>query len=314
MKKGLFAVLMLILAFSGGISCLGGSNKIQYQLRLEKGKTYTIRVVTDQKISQTVQGQQQDIKQTIEIKYTFDVEDVDSDGNTTVKVTYQSIRFSQVGPRGEVEYDSSNPSPNIPPEATGLATLVGKSITVKLTPNGQVKEIKGVDEMIASMIKELNIPEDMKSSMEKSLKEQFGDEALKEMMESNVIEYPKKSVASGDTWSNKVTVSKGFPMVLENTWKLKERKNGISVIEVSSTIESNTEAEPIKIDSMKISYKLSGWQKGTMEVQEATGLTKQGQLNQEFSGELRVEGAPQTSKVQTWPIKVESRISFELLE
>ncbi len=103
-------------------------------------------------------------------------------------------------------------------------------------------------------------------------------------------------------------------MILENTWKLKERKNGISVIEVSSTIESNTEAEPIEIDSLKIMCKLSGQQKGMVEIQESTGLIKHGQLTQEFFGEVRVEGAPQTTKPRSWPIKVKSQTSFEMLE
>ncbi len=58
MKKGLLAALIIVLVFSGGLACQREPSKIQYKLRLEKGTTYILRVVTNQKISQTVQGQQ----------------------------------------------------------------------------------------------------------------------------------------------------------------------------------------------------------------------------------------------------------------
>lgn len=314
MKKGLLAALIIVLVFSGGLACQKRPSKIQYKLQLEKGKTYILRVVINQKISQTVQGQQKDTNQKIKMTYIYDVIDVDSAGNILIKVTFQAIRFSEAGPRGEIEYDSSNPPTSLSPEFRGLAALVGKSFTLKLAPDGQIKEIKGVDKMIDSMIEQLGVPEDRRDLTEKSLKEQFGNEALKEMITKVTVKYPNKPVEKGSEWASEVTVSKGFPMILENTWKLKERQNGISVIEVSSKIESNTEAEPIEIDSMKIIYKLSGQQKGTVEIQESNGLTKHGQLTQEFSGEVRVEGAPQMAKPQSWPIKVKGQISFEMLE
>ena len=62
---------------------------------------------------------------------------------------------------------------------------------------------------------------------------------------------------------------------------------------------------------MKLNYKLSGEQKGTMEIQEVTGWPVQGELTQKFSGQVDMEGATQLGASMSWPVSIESVIRFE---
>jgi len=309
-KTGLLGILVVILAVSIVISC--AREKIQLQLRLQEGESHTIKVLTDQNISQTIQGQRHDIIQTTGTGHTFDVEEVDADGNALVKVTYRSVLFKQDGPMGKIEYDSSNPPAIIPPMAMGFAALVGQSFSMMISPDGHIIDVQGVDAMLTHVMKKLDIPEGpMKVSIEESLKNQFGDQALTEIMESMMAIYPEKPVGIGDSWTRKVVISKGFPMILDNTWTLKDRKGGVAIIEVSSTVNPNPEAAPIEMGTMRLSYDISGEQEGTIELQEATGWTTRAKFTQNFSGLVKIGGTPQMPEGMSWPISIDSVVSYE---
>lgn len=311
-NKRVYGVLMAILTICFVTSCIKDKEKIQLRLCLQAGESYNLRMVAEQKISQTIQEQTQDILQTIGTGYTFDVEDVDFDGSITVKVTYHSILFKQDGPMGKFEYDSSDPPAEIPPMAMGFNALVGQSFTMIISPEGNVKDIYGVDEMLSNMIEQLDLPDfPMMDDLMKNLKGQFGDEALKENMEKMMAVFPDSPVGIGDRWTKRLVLSRGFPMILDNTWTLKARKDGLAIIEVRSVVEPNEEAPPIDMGIMKINYKLSGEQKGTMEIQEITGWPVQGELTQKFSGQVEMEGATQLGASMSWPVSIESVIRFE---
>ncbi|MCK4330156.1 hypothetical protein KAX02_09965 [candidate division WOR-3 bacterium] len=311
-NKRVFGVLMAVLTVCFVTSCIKDKEKIQLRLCLQAGESYNLRMVVEQKISQTIQEQTQDILQTIGTGYTFDVEDVDFNGSITVKVTYHSILFKQDGPMGKFEYDSSNPPVAIPPMAMGFNALVGQSFTMIISPEGNVKDIYGVDEMLSNMIEQLDLPDfPMMDDLMKNLKGQFGDEALKENMEKMMAVFPDSPVGIGDRWTKRLVLSRGFPVILDNTWTLKARKDGLAIIEVRSVVEPNEEAPPIDMGIMKINYKLSGEQKGTMEIQEVTGWPVQGELTQKFSGQVEMEGATQLGASMSWPISIESVIRFE---
>ncbi len=311
-NKRVYGVLMAILTVCFVTSCIKDKEKIQLRLCLQAGESYNLRMVAEQKISQTIQEQTQDILQTIGTGYTFDVEDVDFDGSITVKVTYHSILFKQDGPMGKFEYDSSDPPAEIPPMAMGFNALVGQSFTMIISPEGNVKDIYGVDEMLSNMIEQLDLPDfPMMDDLMKNLKGQFGDEALKENMEKMMAVFPDSPVGIGERWTKRLVLSRGFPMILDNTWTLKARKDGLAIIEVRSVVEPNEEAPPIDMGIMKINYKLSGEQKGTMEIQEITGWPVQGELTQKFSGQVEMEGATQLGASMSWPVSMESVIRFE---
>jgi hypothetical protein len=303
------------LAVSIVTSSDSATDKIQLRLRLQKGESYNLRMTVNQKISQNIQGQQQDMTQTIGTGYLFNVADVNENEMASVKVTYRSILFRQDGPMGTIEYDSSNPPAAVPPMAMGFAALVGQSFSMIISPEGHVKSIQGVDAMLTRMMKQFDLPDDsMRDSVEKNLREQFGDEALKESMENLMAIYPDKPVGTGDSWTKKVIISKGFPFILDNTWTLKTRKDGVSIIEVSSKISANPKAAPIVMGTMKLSYDISGKQKGTMELQEATGWIRRAESTQEFSGRVKMEDASQMPEGMSWPISVKSVITLVPLE
>ena len=104
-------------------------------------------------------------------------------------------------------------------------------------------------------------------------------------------------------------------MKLDSTYKLTARKEGTAVVTVSSKILPNKDAEPMEMPGMKMkmSWSLSGSQKGTMQIDERTGWTKEAEMVQEMSGTIRMEMA-RARKPTVVPVEIKSTIRIRAEE
>jgi len=282
-STGVFVVLVLS-------SILSAGEKVQYRLRLKKGRKYYCKSVVEMEIAQILQGNVQQTKQTMGFGYDFDVEDVNTNGDMLVKWTYKLVQFKQESPAGVMEYDSSSKDSHPNAQARPVAALLGESFWVKLTPRGRVRQIKGLEPMYANIAKKL--PQGpINQQMLNSLKQQFAQETLKEMIEVGTAIYPNRAVGVGDSWGNKSAVSQGFPMVVQNKWVLKHREGGKATIEVSGAIKPNPKAKPMELGSTKIVYEISGKQNGQIELEESTGRIINSSIKQVLAGEMKMAGS-----------------------
>lgn len=304
MGKKLLIILVVLLSSIIISSCNINLNKVHLRLRLKEGKTYYIKTVVNQKISQKTGRQQENITQKIGTGYAFKVKDIEDNGVTSVKVTFNSISLKEERSTGTIEYDSSNPPAVIPPVAATYASLIGQSFSMQISPEGKINSIQGMEPIIKIIMKKLDLPK----SQEQYLRDKFGDKVLKENMENILAIYPNKPVGIGHSWTKKAIISKRLPMVLDNNYRLKERKNGITVLEVRSRIKPSS--VPIKMGSVKLSYDISGTQKGSVKLQESTGWIIHGKLSQQLSGQAKVED-PKLSRPLFFPISVEGTIDIK---
>ena len=154
-RKLRIGILVVVMAVALIVPMAEAAEKMQYRLKFDKGKKYYTKSVVKQQITQTIMGQEQKIDMTIGFGFNFDIEDVDDSGNAWVRYTYEWIKFEQKGPMGEVVYDSSKKKSPVSPAGQSFAMLLGETFSMKMTPQGQVKEIKGLDEMYSNIQKKL---------------------------------------------------------------------------------------------------------------------------------------------------------------
>jgi hypothetical protein len=309
--RSLLAVLALVYGLD--LASAAAAEKVRLGLNLKAGQSYRSNFNSEQKIKQTIQGQQINMDQTMGFGYTFAVQSVDAEGNATCRVTYTSVLFKQAGPAGNVDYDSQKATDNVPAQAKSFAALVDQSLTLRISSQGRVDEVQGTDALLEKVCKAVDLPNDAtRETLRKQLNEQFGDRAMKEQMEQILAIYPDKPVGLGDSWSRRITVSAGFPLILENTYKLRERKDGMALIDVSSKMSKNPDGKPMKIGTATLSFDLSGKQQGRMELAEDSGWVIKSELTQEFSGTLKMEGAPGMTEALSWPISAEAKVRLEV--
>lgn len=286
--------------------------KLDLRLRLKKGETYRLDVAIEQRIDQTVGAAQQVTEQTLAFTYSLAVEEVDAAGNMTVATKYESIRFRQKGPAGQVEYDSANAPKQVPPAARAFAALAGLGFKMTLSPAAQVTAVQGLDAMLAEMVRKLDLPDPAtRATVQKVLVEQFGEEKLKQDVQTMFAPYPERPVAVGDSWERDVTVTKGFPATIRGTYTLKGRNGGVAEIALAASVATGGEnAGAVELGTGKMTYDLKGEQSGTIKVDEATGWTRALSTEQVLTGNIRFRGSGGAAEVNN-PVTMKDKVTVE---
>ena len=314
MKKLYFHLILTfcVLANVITVSCASSGEKLDLKLRLQEGKTYTLRMVNDQKMINTVQGREMEMSQKMSTEFTFDVQNVDEAGDATVEVNFQAVSAEMEGPMGKISYDSANPTEVTHPMVKALAAMAGQSYTVVLSEKGEVKKVEGMKEIMARVIESLDLPDGQaKEMMEKQFENMFGDQATVEMMGQWFSMIPDQPVSVGDSWSKTVFETTRMPVIIENKWTLKERKAGVAVVDMESEIKSNLDAEPMDMGPVKLTMDISGEQSGTYELDESTGWIVSAKVTQQISGDQIIEGGQ--SGTMTIPMTMEMTVILESL-
>jgi len=275
-------------------SSLSGCDQVQLRLRLNKAGKYYCKSFVETNIGQILDGQVQETEQTMGYGYDFDVEDVNTNGDMLMKWTYKRVSLTnKTGGKVTMDYDSSKKDSSATRRRTPMAALdaiIGESFFVKLTRSGKVKEVKGWEKIYSNVLARL--PKESIGATDEQivtgLKQQFGEDVVKEFIETTLAIYPNGAVRAGDSWGRKFDISQGFPMVVQNKWVLKERKAGKSTIEVSGKIEPNPKAKATELGVLKIEYKVSGKQSGEIELAESTGLIVRSTIRQTMAGEMKM--------------------------
>lgn len=309
MKKAYGFLLMIIFLL---MSCAGP--KIDLEFNIKPGSVYNYNVTTEQHISQTIQGQEVDMEQTIIMGYRYEVKEVNDQDNTVVDIVYEKIGYMQDGPLGKIDYKSWEEDEDVPVLAQGFASLVDQGFTMEISSQGVVVGITGTDKIIDKMLEDMDLPEsdEMTAELRQSMQNQFGDDALKETMKTMFSIYPDRPVGVGDAWTATWRMTKGFPMVLNNTWKLKQISDDEVVIDVNTKVESNKETTLIQMGGMEMSYDLSGEQTGSMVLDRKTGWCISSTLEQVFEGTIRASGGMFGGQEgMEWPIKVAGTVIIE---
>jgi len=290
--------------------CSTAAAAVQLQLKLGKGKTYYQRTVFEQRITQTVMGQEQVINQTVGTGMKLDVLDVDKQGNMHIRYTFTWSASKQAGPMGGIEYDSSKQA-TPPAGAEASAAILGQSYTIKVSPKGDVLDVNGIEQLREAVNKKL--PPGAEVSLATSPVALYLDKNnVKEMTESTLAIYPDKPVEQGESWSEKKTVTIGFGVIAESKWTLQKREGGVAVIAASASVRSDPNGPPMETQGMKMRFDLAGTQNGTVRVDEATGLILLDQSQQQLKGEIKLLAAADAPPMMAIPVVFDTTSKLEM--
>jgi hypothetical protein len=273
MKKSLFLVFWV---------CLGLTAMAQITLKFnpDKGSKYEYQMEMIQKINQTIMGQKMDVNQTMILSYNMDVVEKTAT-ETRLEMMYKDVSYNLVSAMMNMTYDSkSNATPaNTIDEmmAKIFGSLLNKKFTVTLLPDGSVKSVAGMKEIINDMAKAVG--NDMVSQqVTQQLSQQFSDDAMKSTFEQSFKIYPTKAIKPGDSWNVvQKTGAGGMNMDLNTTYNLKSADAGTAIADVTSTING-------------MGGQITGTQSGTIEFDVKTGLPMVSKMNQKASGKVSANG------------------------
>jgi hypothetical protein len=280
--------------------------------KLQEGDRLRVRMTSEQIITQGRGAEAQVVHQNVGYEYTYTVREVGPGENMWIDVHYAWILFEQEGPLQSMRYDSSDPPEEIPPELWGYHALVGKGFSLLVSPQGEVLEIAGLDDMIASVVAEYALEDEaLKAQLVETFESQFGEEALRGQLSNVLGNWPQEPARIGQSWTESVETPSLFPMFVHNTYTLASYDGRIALIQVASTMETNPEADPLDMMLFKIAYDLSGDQEGAVEFDTQLGWMRHAVFTQFMSGTMTVITEEGELSI---PMTLEATTVIELVE
>lgn len=314
MRGKIIFVFVIILGLA--VSSIYCEEKLDLRLRLVKGQTYKLRTIQDMKINQKIPSQNQKVTiiQKSKVDNTYTIEDVRADGTTVMKVSYDSLfaKTESPNPAESFHYDSSDPANYFGPIASILDAIVGQSFKVIISPDGKLKEIQGADAFFGRIQEKLDeLPGGaMNDNIRENLRMEYGEAGIRENMEGFLGMYPDNPVVVGDTWQQRTTLNRGFPMIIDSIYTLKERKDGVATVDLFSMIQTNRDVGPRDIGTAKIDYKVSGTVTGLIYIDETTGWVTSSKQGLMLSGSIAVQ-SPDMPQPMAVPISLSGNIIQE---
>ena len=95
----------------------------------------------------------------------------------------------------------------------------------------------------------------------------------------------------GQSWNCTSHSGGGMGMTNTATWTVAGRSGGVSTVNVTSTMQSDSAAS-MSMGQMTIHYDLKGTSTGTLEIEDATGWIIRSKMETDMSGTATMEGSP----------------------
>ena len=286
-------VVLFILALVLNIQDIQAVEQVDLKLILRPGQKYEMRMKSKVKSSETSQGQVSKSVQVEIVQVVFHVQDVNSQGDILMKVTFGKLKTKRKSPTNTFEFDSTKPDagPKSGP-APIYSALIGQDFKIKVASNGNILELIAIDDMILKMAEKMAKKATKKYGTREKTKKLiemfYSEEKIRTMMRAFIQILPSGPVTQGDSWEEGVDIEElqGCEINLESTLKNYEKDNVI----IDSVYKTSLDDRPIKHKSMpnmiftKIDYR------GTAQIDKSSGWIIHKKVNTSFSIEMKHQG------------------------
>lgn len=203
------------LIFLAGIvlsSTLAADESVLLRRASKVGDKLVAVIQSDQNMSQVrSDGASMQMKQSLVMEMAMEVQAVAPDGTSDVKVTYRRIAINADGVMGKVDYDSADPakSNGDNPALIDAKARLGKSLVMKVTPQGEVKEVKGGDEISAAILAGISDPR-MREMARQQLAQTMNQDGLIQQLSVLTLRTTDQPKSVGQDWSWDQVTNAGF--------------------------------------------------------------------------------------------------------
>lgn len=293
MKKLFFSAMAVLMT----VMLTGQSANLK--LNLEKNKVYRLRSVSEQTVSQTINGNQQSTDSKID--YTFSLKMIDLTPGFMVTEIHFDTLITTSNTMGKVVNINSSKDGDI--KSSEMADVLSYTMNrlsknplfVKMDFTGKPLEIvnqKMLSDQIVRDTSAVTLTGAVGAAIKTQIVNTVSDNSLKTMIESFTWCLPGKEVKAGDNWSLTQMVNSGG-MMLEITtdYHLAEIKGNNANITSESNIRAALNALPIKSAGATVTYDdLKGLSKSTLVIDTLTGLIIDNSSKTHISGTLGISG------------------------
>jgi len=289
-------VTLLVFIFCSSI--VWGQSVLKYNLNT--GDTFRVKQSAEQIITQELEGASHVLTNTLDGILEFTVKEA-YDDSYRVALKFKDLNLLMTSSiQGEVMNVRAKEVTEEDMQSKIFNSLLEQPVEMVLSKTGAILEVIGGDSLVNRMANASGLEDDFsKNMMKKSLKEEFGSEALSNSYEQMTFIYSEHKVMVGDTWQNTYTGK----LNTQNTWTL-------NAIEDENTIISGNAAITMTVEELTTTMNLNGTQNTELTANHKNGFIKLMKVVSEATG---VSTMAQLED-QEIPTTITSTITYELIE
>ncbi len=294
MKRTIILFITIMLCAS-----LSAQNMTDLKLNPEKNKLYRLRSVTEQTVTQTMNGVQQITESNV--NYAFSLKMIDKTPDFIITEIRFDTLVTNTNAMGKVVNISSAVEGDMKSAETAdvLSCIQNRlsknALYVKMDFTGRPIEIvnlKMLSDMVLKDTSLITLAGPTAVEVKKQAVNMIGENDLKKMIEMFTYCLPGKQVSKGDDWSVKQKMNSGGMMLdIITTYHLDGIKDNYADITAESVIQAAENADPIQSGPATVTYDdLKGLTRSDMVVDIRSGLVVESKEKLHITGNLGVSG------------------------
>jgi hypothetical protein len=311
MKKLLISCLTIFF-------CLGVmAQTAELKINPEKNKVYRLKSVSEQTVSQTVNGIQQTTQS--KVNYVLSMKMIDITPDFMVAEIRFDTLITNTNAMGQQINISSLVEGDLKSSKTGdimsciMNRLSKNAVYSKIDYSGKPLEIvnlKMLSDMVLKDTASITLTGAVAAALKSQIAEAVSDNSLKTMIGMFTWYLPGKQVKTGDKWVyTRQTNSGGMALEIVTTYRLDKISSDIANISAESVIRAAASAVPIQSGGATVTYdKLQGLSKSAIVLDVRTGLVVEDKGKTRISGDLGIS-APGLSMQMPMDIISESTVT-----
>lgn len=273
------------------------------ELKLNEGDRFPLRKVIDVELTQAaLDGQPEVSRRTLDMMLMITVGET-IDEKTRLQVRYDRIHYIRDVAGGDhLEYDSRQPPSEVPFAVRMYHDMVKDGFSFWINDKNQIVESDDFRTFLTRCLR--NIPEDKRQQVLLEV-EGTGENGITDFIDNSIGLLPFGYHKAGDSWQRTRNVTRPVPMVIENTYTLKDLDRETAVIGVTGQIApSTTVSEAAATDEVRVSI-TGGMTTGSCTVFRDTGLPRESHVSTIVEMVVQT-GAIQFSQQQKTETRIES--------
>jgi hypothetical protein len=309
MKKIVLPCIIVLFSIS-----LMAQNAANLKLKLEKNKVYRLKSISEQTISQTVNGIQQNTN--VKSISTVSIKMLDA----TAEFFIADIRFdtmiTNTNTMGKLVNYNSTLEGNIKSGEMAevmsciMNRLSKNALFVKMDYAGKVIEIVNLKMLSEIITKDTgSISGTMAAMIKMQVKSTVNEKSLKTMVEILTNNLPDTKNTTGNKWNNNMCMNTGgMSLDVATSYNMTETKGNEAKLSAESNIQASANAEPIDYGPTKVTYNdMKGLGESDMVLDMKTGLLINSSTKTHISGNLNIT-APGMNMQMPMEIEGESKV------
>ena len=287
------------------------------KMNLEKNKLYRLKSVSEQTITQTVNGNNQTVETKVDHILSLKMLEVTPEFMIT-EVHFDTL-ITNTNTMGKAILISSAVEGDIKSSETGdimsciMNRLSRNALYVKINFTGKPVEIvnaKMLSDMVLRDTASITLAEPLAKAIKTQIAATVSDNNLKTMIGGFTWHLPDKEVSVDDEWViNEQVNSGGMLLAITTTYHLDGINGNNANISVESEIKAVENAAPIQSGGATVTYdNLTGMSKSNLVVDTRTGLVIEDKAKTHISGNLGISG-PGFSMQMPMDINGESKVT-----